>query len=85
MRSFRSSALTLVVALMLLAAASAAPGATPGATPSAKAKTRAEPVTIATLNLLHGLFCPEDTDRCQTPGAAPDDLGARRRTSPRAR
>jgi hypothetical protein len=80
MRSFRGSALTLVVVLVLVAAPAAA-----SAAPGAKAKAKAQPVTVATLNLLHGLFCPEDTDRCQTPGAAPDDLGARRRTSPRAR
>jgi endonuclease/exonuclease/phosphatase family metal-dependent hydrolase len=31
------------------------------------AKARPKPVSIVTLNLLHGLFCPEDTDSCQAP------------------
>ncbi len=35
--------------------------------PAAAAQARPKPVTIVTLNLLHGLFCPEDTDACQAP------------------
>jgi endonuclease/exonuclease/phosphatase family metal-dependent hydrolase len=56
MKSFRSSALVLVVACVLLAAPAAA-----------SAKPVAEPVTIVTMNLLHGLFCPAETDSCQAP------------------
>jgi hypothetical protein len=59
MRSFRGSAIALVVALVLLAAPVAA-----SAKPAKQAK---RPVTVVTLNLLHGLFCPPETDSCQAP------------------
>jgi endonuclease/exonuclease/phosphatase family metal-dependent hydrolase len=59
MWSRRCSALALVAALIVgllaLAPASAAP------------KRAAKPVTLVTLNLLHGLFCDEGTDNCQAP------------------
>lgn len=59
MRSRRARVLAVValVALVGLAAAS----------PATAAKRTTRPVTIVTLNLLHGLFCPAETDACQAP------------------
>jgi Endonuclease/Exonuclease/phosphatase family len=37
------------------------------ARPVGAAKRTAKPVTVVTLNLLHGLFCPPETDSCQAP------------------
>ena len=60
--SLRGSALVLVlvVAAVLVVGPVAA-----SASSTAAAKADAKPVTIATLNLLHGLFCPPETDSCQ--------------------
>jgi endonuclease/exonuclease/phosphatase family metal-dependent hydrolase len=54
------AAAPLVGALVVGALLLAVPAAT-------AAKARPKPVTIVTFNLLHGLFCPEDTDACQAP------------------
>jgi endonuclease/exonuclease/phosphatase family metal-dependent hydrolase len=56
MRSARGSALALVVAVVILAAPAVA-----------AARSKPRPVSIVTLNLLHGLFCPPETDNCQAP------------------
>lgn len=60
MRSLRDSAVVLVVAAVLVAAPTAAAAKT-APEPTTK------PVSIVTLNLLHGLFCPAETDSCQAP------------------
>src|SRR5215207_6498823 len=58
MRSFRSSACALAV--VVVAAMLVAPTA-------AGAKSEKRPVTIVTMNALHGLFCQPETDSCQAP------------------
>ncbi len=40
---------------------------TSGPPPSATAPPAVSSVRVLTLNLLHGLFCPEETDSCQAP------------------
>jgi len=59
MRSLRGSAIVLVVAAVLVVA--------PTAAAAKAAKASAKPVAIVTMNLLHGLFCPAETDSCQAP------------------
>jgi len=59
MWSRRRSAITLLVALVAGLLAVAPAGAAP------RRSTR--PVTVVTLNLLHGLFCPEGSDSCRAP------------------
>ena len=49
----------LIVAAVLVAAPTAAAATAKDAAP--------KPVSIVTLNLLHGLFCPAETDSCQAP------------------
>jgi len=56
MWSRRCSALALAIGAVLVVAPTAA-----------AAKQPARPVTFVTLNLLHGFFCPPDTDSCQAP------------------
>lgn len=58
------------VVLVLLTAAAAA--ATPGdlAASAAPAAPKAKPLRVATLNVLHGLSCPQENDFCQAPDRA---------------
>jgi hypothetical protein len=54
-RSASALSVALIVGLLAMTPASAA------------TRRPAEPVTVVTLNLLHGIFCPQDTDHCQAP------------------
>jgi endonuclease/exonuclease/phosphatase family metal-dependent hydrolase len=60
MKWFRANGSALALAVVIVAAPLAMPA-------SAAAKSTKRPVTIVTLNLLHGLFCPPETDSCQAP------------------
>jgi len=60
----RRVAVGLVVALLI------APAAGVGAGGSAAAAPKAKPLRVATINVLHGLFCPQETDYCHAPDRA---------------
>jgi hypothetical protein len=56
------------VAVLLLVAVAAGTGAT---TDGARAGSqKAEPLRVATINVLHGFFCPPETDSCHAPDRA---------------
>jgi Endonuclease/Exonuclease/phosphatase family len=65
----------MIVAVALLASCSSSgsdaqddsDGDEPDAAPEAEADEATPPVRVATLNLLHGFFCPPETDACQAP------------------
>lgn len=69
----RPTAAVLVVALVVgsCSSGSSEPEVTtpsPGSTSSTAISAPAEAeIRVVTLNLLHGLFCPEETDSCQAP------------------
>ncbi len=65
----------MIVAVALLASCSSSgsdaqddsDGDEPDAPSEAETDEATPPVRVATLNLLHGLFCPPETDACQAP------------------
>ena len=64
----RLLALVVLVIVAMAACASGDDGGSGGAEATdAAGEDDAAPVRVATLNLLHGLFCPEETDSCQAP------------------
>ena len=64
MRRLRGSALVLVMAAVL-AAVTVAPALPAGA--QASGSSSGKNLTLVNYNILHGIFCPGDTDNCRAP------------------
>lgn len=64
----RRLAVGLVVVLLIAAAAGVGAGGPAGR--AAAAGPKAKPLRVATINVLHGLFCPQETDYCHAPDRA---------------
>ncbi|MGH8984487.1 MAG: endonuclease/exonuclease/phosphatase family protein [Acidimicrobiia bacterium] len=59
--------LAWLVAVAAIGAAACSSDGGSGDAGEEPSEPRAAPVRVATLNLLHGLFCPDETDSCQAP------------------
>lgn len=57
-----------LVVVVLIAAATAV--SAQGAAGDASSARKTKPLTVATINVLHGLFCPSETDFCNAPDRA---------------